>query len=104
MSDKVKMMVEEIKILKSDMENVWIGNLDEERFVLLADTALSLYHENDMLKTLLSESRADNTRLSRYEKAWKKINELSTPDELAMVFLAYSLDKIEKECGIEEDA
>ena len=77
-----KMTVDEIREVRNDHK----GGL---RIVSLCDTALSLAEEN--------------ARLSRYERAWKQINELATPDEVVLLFLAYSLDKIEKECGIEEE-
>lgn len=92
-----KMTVEELKNFRKWIEPTLTP---ASNFFWVIDTALSLYHENDMLKTLLSESRADNTRLSRYEKAWKIVKK--TLEEWEAISIS-TIRRLEKECGIEEE-
>ena len=125
-----KMTVERIKEIRKllEPEHVYLAertiDIKLNDVVNLVDTALALAEENERLsaetakarddhrkalsvntcyRTMVLPLQAENARLSRYERAWKQINELATPDEVVLLFLAYSLDKIEKECGIEED-
>ena len=114
-----KMTVERIKEIRELFEpnNFYLVertiDVKFSGIVNLIDTAIALYKERDEWEGIKKEANeyilqkknilAENSRLSRYERAWKQINELATPDEVVLLFLAYSLDKIEKECGIEED-
>ena len=114
-----KMTVERIKEIRELFEpnNFYLVertiDVKFSGIVNLIDTAIALYKERDEWEGIKKEANeyilqkknilAENSRLSRYERAWKQINELATPDEVVLLFLAYSLDKIEKQCGIEED-
>ena len=115
-----KMTVEETKNIQN-IVHLHRNHIGCGEVLDLCSTVLALYVENERLKAevlevkercakcvpsleiQVQELRTEVKRLSRYEMAWKQINELETPDEVVLLFLAYSLDKIEKECGIEED-